>query len=71
MHHFYDLLMYNLARQSDLSAGVQTAYLSLRYEIIHLPILQRMYPKQKLPRVDLEQITISLGSLRLVTMCFI
>ena len=27
----------------DLSEGVQTTYLSSQYEIIHLPIPQRMY----------------------------
>ena len=43
MHHYYDLLMYSLAWQFDLSEGVHIAYLSLQYEIIQIPITQRMY----------------------------
>jgi hypothetical protein len=43
MHHYYDLLIYILARQSNLNEGVQIAYLISRYKIIHLPIIQRMY----------------------------
>ena len=43
MHHYYDLLMCILARQSNLSEGVQIAYMNPQEEKSQLPTHQRMF----------------------------
>ena len=43
MHHYYDILTYNLDRQYDLSEGVKISYQSSQEEKAQLPTNQRMF----------------------------